>query len=405
MIDKDTLQKIIAHLQYLEIEYDISSPILDEMSELEHFENIELDFPDDQIRRSISIGNFLDYMSDIKSFHVVDNSTARTSHVRQTVISSKYGDYETFTKVLMSYTFISEHYQLRIVESPILIGIMNSMNSNYDDNYGVGSCDIYQAIEIKYTDDFRLTNEEENDLINRVLYYISNKVGTAVYVSDVIDIQNMYENDLDDAEDAEEHVINVDSLPQYCSLMPLFIQAQKAIDPEVRFLQFYKLIEYISPVVAKLTAYDKLNKRLDILQSVKRDYTYLNSLLDISRQYIQDLKDDSLTNSVVQKCVDVVPLLAMLPERLRKMIDKNLNLQKTSNLDIDLNENSLASLQRQVANIIYATRNSIVHAKSNYATTGLELSGEEMIKGNQMMEIIAKSIISWNLRQPEGLRV
>lgn len=399
------MQNINDYLHFLEDEYNVSSPCLDDENKTEDYKDIQLDFPDDQFRCTMPAAEFLDYMSDIHSFQVVDKSTARTDHVRQTVISSKYGDYETFIGLLKSYAFESEHYKLRIVSFPILIGMMNSRNSNYDDNYGVGSCDIYQAIEIKYTDDFRLAIKEEDELINRVLYFVSNKVGTAVYVSKVVDIQNIYDSDLDAEDEIKEHVVNVDSIPQYCSLMPLYIQAQKAEDPEVRFLQFYKLIEHISPVVAKLTAYDRLNKRLDILQSVQRDYTYLNSLLDISRQYNRDLRDDSLACSVIQNCVDVPPLWTYLPERIRKQISKSLGLQKEVNLDVDLDENRLSSLQKQVASVIYATRNSIVHAKSNYEPTDLELVGEEFIKGNQMMEIIAKSIISWNLRQPKGLRI
>jgi hypothetical protein len=54
--------------------------------------------------------------------------------------------------------------------------------------------------------------------------------------------------------------------------------------------------------------------------------------------------------------------------------------------------------------ILYATRNSIVHAKSNYIATGNEISQSDLPAGNEMMEIITRSIINWNQRQPEGFR-
>ena len=73
--------------------------------------------------------------------------------------------------------------------------------------------------------------------------------------------------------------------------------------------------------------------------------------------------------------------------------------------DDSIKDEQLASLQKQIANILYATRNNIVHAKSNYTPNGLELQGDELIDGNKMMDIIAMSIIQWNERQPAAYRI
>jgi hypothetical protein len=118
-----------------------------------------------------------------------------------------------------------------------------------------------------------------------------------------------------------------------------------------------------------------------------------------------DVKDDYLAISVIQKCVDVIPLWEHLPEKLQKQIRSNLHIQGNEINDENVKDEQLASLQKQIANILYSTRNNIVHAKSNYIPTGLELQGEELIKGNIMMDKIAISIIQWNTRQPEAYRV
>ena len=187
-------------------------------------------------------------------------------------------------------------------------------------------------------------------------------------------------------------------------MMKLYKQALAAEDEEIKFLQYYKIIEYISPIVAKLTAYDKLNKRLDLLATSGRNHEYLDSIFSVTRKYDQDLKDDYLAISVIQTCVDVLPLWQFVPERLRKQIRKNLSLQKDS-LDDNISDEQLASLQKQIARMLYSTRNSIVHAKSNYEPNGYELEVNELEDVNKMMDMITMSIIQWNERQPESFKV
>ena len=190
----------------------------------------------------------------------------------------------------------------------------------------------------------------------------------------------------------------------YNPMMKLYKQAIAAEDGEIKFLQYYKIIEYISPIVAKLTAYDKLNKRLDVLATSGRNHEYLDSIFSITRKYDLDMKDDYLAISVIQTCVDVLPFWQLVPERLRRQIRKNLSLQGDS-LDDTISDEQLTSLQKQIARMLYSTRNSIVHAKSNYEPNGYELECDELEDGNKMMDMITMSIIQWNERQPESYKV
>jgi hypothetical protein len=131
----------------------------------------------------------------------------------------------------------------------------------------------------------------------------------------------------------------------------------------------------------------------------------LDSILKLSKKYDTDRRDDSLALSVIESCVDVVPLFKMIPERLRKDIKSILKFRVDSLTDDDVSEEQLSGLQKQIATMIYNTRNSIVHAKSNYTVTGKEILLEELSDANDMMDVIARSIINWNIRQPEGFRV
>lgn len=411
-MEKEERALIEKYLEKLEDDYGVThdwnevSRGMDE--EGDEPDGISLSFPDDVYSAHYEIEEFLDYMSDIDTFKEVDKTTSRTDHIRQTVLYFRYNGYDQYEDKLLSYSFVDDDYTVRIVKQPMLIGMANSLNENSDDDLGLGCTEPYIALELKYTGKNRLKKEEEDGLFERITFYLTKELKTSIYVTTVRDVRAAWDEVyLEDEEDDESAMmkIKVKDLIGYSPMLKLYKQALATEDQEIRFLQFYKNIEHISPVVAKMEAYDKLNKRLDMLASSDRDYKYLDSLFSITRKYDMDVKDDYLAISVIQKCVDVIPLWEHLPEKLQKQIRSNLHIQGNEINDENVKDEQLASLQKQIANILYSTRNNIVHAKSNYIPTGLELQGEELIKGNIMMDKIAISIIQWNTRQPEAYRV
>ena len=418
MIDKETRRKIQRSLDYLqknfEIENDYTNYFEEDESEIpDEFEdeNIVLNFPQDYDGVSYRSEEFLNYMSDIESLVEVDKTTVRTNHIRQTIISSRYQGWDMFESRLRSFSFDGDFYTVNIVSNPFLVGLINAKNGNCDQDYGVYCCLEYTALELKYSDERRLSKEEEDQQLERITFFLTKVLGCAVYISEVIDINSKYDyysvvENVEDEEndDSSDTIVKVTDLMAYNPMMKLYKQALAAEDEEIKFLQYYKIIEYISPVVAKLSAYDKLNKRLDFLATSCRNHEYLDSIFSITRKYDQDLKDDYLAISVIQTCVDILPLWQFVPERLRKQIRKNLSL-KRDGLDDTISDEQLASLQKQIARMLYATRNSIVHAKSNYEPNGYELEDDELEDGNKMMDMITMSIIQWNERQPESYKI
>lgn len=418
MIDKETRRKIQRSLDYLqknfEIENDYTNYFEEDESEIpDEFEdeNIVLNFPQDYDGVSYRSEEFLNYMSDIESLVEVDKTTVRTNHIRQTIISSRYQGWDMFESRLRSFSFDGDFYTVNIVSNPFLVGLINAKNGNCDQDYGVYCCLEYTALELKYSDERRLSKEEEDQQLERITFFLTKVLGCAVYISEVIDINSKYDyysvvENVEDEEndDSSDTIVKVTDLMAYNPMMKLYKQTLAAEDEEIKFLQYYKIIEYISPIVAKLSAYDKLNKRLDFLATSCRNHEYLDSIFSITRKYDQDLKDDYLAISVIQTCVDILPLWQFVPERLRKQIRKNLSL-KRDGLDDTISDEQLASLQKQIARMLYATRNSIVHAKSNYEPNGYELEDDELEDGNKMMDMITMSIIQWNERQPESYKI
>lgn len=411
-IEEKTKLQIERYLDQLENDYYIENDFKEDIEEAEpegcNITGISIRFPDDMDYSFYTVDEFLDYMSDINTFEEVDKTTARTSHVRQSVIYFRYNGFENYEDKLKAFDFTGDGYKINVIKKPFLIGLVNAKNGNSDGNLGLGCTDPYIALELKYTGKDRLKKEDEDKIFERITFFLSKELSTSIYIIPVRDVRTAWDEvypDEDEIEEPENTTIKVTDLIGYSPMLKLYKQALATEDQEIRFLQFYKIIEHISPVVARLEAYDKLNKRLDILASSERDYKYLDSLFSITRKYDTDVKDDYLAISVIQSCVDVIPLWKFLPEKNKKQIRSNLHLQSDEPTDDSIKDDQLVSLQKQIANILYATRNNIVHAKSNYTQNGIELQGDELIDGNKMMDMIAMSIIQWNERQPEAYKV
>lgn len=416
-MDVEKYKNIKSYIEMLQEDFNVDSytendSIIDEFEkegkseteiadELSDDFSIDIYFPDEMDHTVYSADEFCEYMKEIDSFTEVDKSTVRTTHFRQTIIDSEYRDWYLFEEKIQSYKFKGEGYVAQVITNPFLIGLYNSKKGNYDEDYGVYPCSRYLAIELKYENAPVMTPKEEDLLMERICYFLTQKVGVSVYISYVLDAYKVKE-DLDEEKfEAVEETVEVSSLISFTQLTRMYLQAKSTIDEEIKFLYFYKIIEYISPVVARLTAYEKLNKRLDHLAQRDRDYKYLDSIFAISRKYDNDVKDDYLCASVIQTCVDAVPLWEFIPEYLQKSIKQNLKLNNNKFCDDNLSEEQIASYNRQLASSLYATRNSIVHAKSNYKSTGVEFHTDDMENANRIMDVIATSIIQWNERQPD----
>ena len=55
--------------------------------------------------------------------------------------------------------------------------------------------------------------------------------------------------------------------------------------------------------------------------------------------------------------------------------------------------------------IIYKTRNKVVHAKSNFALTGDEVTSDELPELNVFMKEASSQAIRWYSRQPNHLKL
>ena len=140
-MNKEERKKLQDYLNYLQDTYEIGNSEDDFYSEEEDewpdefdIQSISLDFPYEYDNPCYPIEEFMDYMSDIESLVEIDKTTVRTNHIRQTIIDSRYKDWDLFREKISSYKFKGTGYHVSIKIDPILIGIINTKNENYDDD-------------------------------------------------------------------------------------------------------------------------------------------------------------------------------------------------------------------------------------------------------------------------------
>ena len=100
-MNKEERKKLQDYLNYLQDTYEIGNSEDDFYSEEEDewpdefdIKSILLDFPYEYDNPCYPIEEFMDYMSDIESLVEIDKTTVRTNHIRQTIIDSRYKDWD-----------------------------------------------------------------------------------------------------------------------------------------------------------------------------------------------------------------------------------------------------------------------------------------------------------------------
>lgn len=358
--------------------------------------DIYIDFPDewDTDNSYYPIEDFMRYTENLDDIKVIDNHSVISGNIRQTIIHFNEYYYE---HLVPEIKFETDKYSLEIVSNPFLIGIVASRDGIYNEDFGVFPCSNYKAVEIVYKGEKRC---EEDDImfIKSCLYYIASKYNVPMTIGSF-----WTWDDITDEQNNESLTIGKSALIPYCQAMDYYIEGLTIEKADIKYLHFYKIIEYFSPIVSKKTSYERLNNRLDALQVIERDYEYLESIFNLAKQHQISLKDKELANTVLNECIDIALLFTFLPKGVQKSISKvcHFEIKDIANLSPTIIE----GIKKEIAGILYATRNSIVHAKSNYTVTGKECPEEELEQLNEFMMKLCECLFVWNSRQCKGLQL
>lgn len=358
-------------------------------------ESIYIGYPDDMVEEPISVDDFMYYTSDLDHLIKEDNSTVRMGRVRQTILNiDSYRYYYAYPEI----SYEDQKIKLKIIENPVLIGLVASRERLYDEDLGVFPCSMYYAVELFYKTDEVYSKQKEDEIIWSFLYHVAAKHDVSVEVGEFFGWK-----DLTEVIKPEPCRIEESSILPYSEAMRYYSKALRIADPDMQYHHLYKIIEHFSPLVSKKVAYEKLNQKLDTLSVVSRDSRYLDSLLDLAKQYQVSLKDKELCKTILLECVDIVSIFHLLPMTLQKDIAKRCSVKPE--LLSDCSATTLEKVKNELGEVIYMTRNRIVHAKSNWGSSDRACLEADMPKMNEFMKSLAKCLIVWNARQPKEFRV
>lgn len=359
-------------------------------------EDIFICYPEDEYIEAYPVSDFLKYTEDIKSLKKVNDSTVKTQKIRQTIID--VDEYEFQHYGISDFKIETEKFIVSFVSQPIYIGLIASRDSMYNEDFGIYACSSYIAIEIAYKNDITMSTAEEDNVIVSFLFQLSSKFNTPIKIGRFLNWP-----DYDISEGEEKANITIDSLLNYSEAMGIYIQALSIKNEEIRYLYFYKIIEYFAPLVAKKKSYELLNQKLDSLSIKHRDHKYLESIFSLTRQYDVSIKDKELAYTVLNECIDIIELYEYLPDAISKKLSKTVQFKETEYES--LSTEKIDAVKKTISQILYATRNDIVHAKSNYNRTGNECLADDMEQLNFFMSKLCYCLIAWNSRQSDDYRV
>lgn len=408
-LSKAQIKLLKGKLDFLMEKYEIDAPnfiqlIDDDFSELEDCdfsdEMVDISMNDEMDTLNYPVEDMLRYLSNIEELQY-DEKSAWSRNIKQYIIA--VDEWEVEKVNLTRFSFTSEKINIKFVENPFYIGIAAVDQGIADDNYGITPCSRYIAAEFEYPDNSPLAKDEEIKVLKQFLHTVSIETGIALRLGQFFFFDyDYYDIDVDD--DSRNISINygMEDLLFYTKAMDYFSKAIEIEDEEIKYLHFYKIIEYFSPVASKKSAYSMLNLRLDALRVKSRDQKYLESIFQLTRDYDTSLKDKELATTVLRECADSLELFDVLPQLIQRQIKKRLHLQKEV---IELNPKEKEEIDKEIGQMLYSTRNQIVHAKSNYRPTGYECNNDDMEQLNVFMKKLCQCLIIWNNRQPDEYRL
>ena len=277
-VTAENIGEITAALKYLAENFELD----EEVNELEDGDEfLVIPFPRDSVEYSIS--DFWKYIKEFESLEIIDNSTIKTNRFTNRVI---YSEITPIDYLIEEHDFSFENEEgitINLIANPILVGLAATKLDLWD-KYAP-PCSFYCALEVEYPDDKRYSAEEENNLIRAYLFEISNSEDIVINYTEIRD--SGYYRFVDEEDKEIEKIFKNKQIEKYNPCMDYFLKGIDSKDSEIRFLYFYKILEYFSPIVARISAFDRLRKKLDSPSLINPDGNFLQSIFNCPRNMIK----------------------------------------------------------------------------------------------------------------------
>lgn len=330
------------------------------------------------------------YFQDIDTLKIHDYNKVTTDRITQRVIS--VSELSPIIYLGFFQTTTSDGIGLQILTEPILIGLAATKKNEYSKYHP--PCTSHIAVEVTYpTKESRLSEEDEEKLIKSYFFELAHTYKISLSFSTFHHAEEFNE------EEFQESVKNLPSTTEdYNPGMELFINANQAISADLKFLTYYKIFEYFAPFYSRIDAFEAMRKKLDSSNASSLNGEFIESIFDLTKNYEKSIRDKELIKSLIDNTFDLVDIYDNIPLSIRKKV----NVEK---LEYKTKKEVKDRVINHLGNVLYTTRNGIVHAKSNFEPTGIECPDEDLEKLNEFMHMACYSTIKWHNRLPKHLKI
>lgn len=385
-------------LKKKEIEFykEVFKKLETEYGILELYDDIEKDtesvyfpFPKEE-EVEVEIEHLEFYFQDIDTLKIHDYNKVTTDRITQRVIS--VSELSPIIYLGFFQTTTSNGIGLQILMEPLLIGLAATKMDEYSKYHPPCTGNI--AVEVTYpTKEKRLSDEDEEKLIKSYFFELAHAHKISLSFSTFHCPEEF------DKEEFEESVKNLPSATEdYNPAMELFINANQAISADLKYLGYYKIFEYFAPFYSRIDAFEAMRKKLDSSKASSLNGDFIESIFDLSKNYEKSIRDKELIKSLIDNTFDLVDIYESIPISIRQRA----NVEK---LEYKTKKEVKDRVISHLGNVLYTTRNEIVHAKSNFEPTGMECPDEDLEQLNEFMHMACYSTIKWHNRLPKHLKI
>ena len=393
-LTKKLIKEIESNFKSFIIENDLGIDLM-KLEVGEDFVNVE--FPREQEDISFNLSLFLIYLKEINSIEFSESRIA-TNNITQIPVFITHQIDSIFESIKFTVEKENE-YSIRLIENPFFIGLANVKFGYYNKYFP--PCSTYYGIEVEYKDlSKKLSRSTEEKIIKSFLFEFSHITRVSIEITSLHDVDIDYYSG---NEEPEVKTIKMSELKEFNESMDLYLKAINSFDKEMQFLYYYKIIEYFSPIIAQKNAYEVLLRKIDSIKYKSIQNEDLNKIFEISDSYRKSKTDSELCKTVLSNSVDVIDLFFLLSEHTRKNICKNTSIDPKT-IKYGMPEDKIDLIFHQLGKIFYSTRNSIVHAKSNYNKDGFECTLDDFDGLNEFLNKATYQIINWHSNLPKHIQ-
>lgn len=383
-----------------ETEWTYSDERINEIiEEEEDIDHIPYSFPGEYEVTCVDIEEFLDLADEIPSIKIIHNGLIQTSHKSLYIVSTFNSDKDHLFRDFFTDTKVeTEEYIISLIEESFVVGLAATHLEIFNSDY-LGTISPYIVLQIHYKND-RFSKSEEEKLLNSFLFEVADSFGITLGFSEISNPTEEYYTLRDEAEETASTELR--ELEENNEGMKYFTSAVQINDPELKFLNFYKVLEHFSPIAVNIEANELMRKKLDAPKSSFEDGDFIRSIFDLANSMRDRYRDEDLIKASFNSCLDVIGLFETLPGSLKQKVKSHL---KKPEINYSLEKQQVTTMNNMIAKIIYKTRNKVVHAKSNFTLTGDEIQSDEMDQLNIFMKQACSQAIRWYNRQPKHLQL